>query len=373
MILWDYWTKMNLHDDKSGKQRSACRDKSAVLTGGISVMLGEYRSYGKPIASVAVIFFFMDLYGLFIGTLPKIGLNILIWISFSAILFLPRTWWTRTRLWIGLCSLMIECAAGLFLYQEIKLVYFLGILIFATVVRLSLSKSPFPTMLAMFVTALLYARFGREDLFSIISFILFAIAFYFNIRSRMQRNEMYELNKRHLAELQKAYDQLEEASATAMQYAVLDERTRIAREIHDAVGHSLTSLIVQIQALRYMVHKDPVQAEGTLDGMLAEARQGLHDIRSSVYDLADDRSKSGIIPLKALLSRMETSASIRYTFRDDLDGAEVNFELYGTLFRVLQEAITNVVRHSEATQLDVSLKRQAGIYITRFRNLTALK
>ncbi|MDQ0888161.1 hypothetical protein QFZ81_003249 [Paenibacillus sp. V4I9] len=71
-----------------------------------------------------------------------------------------------------------------------------------------------------------------------------------------------------------------------------------------------------------MVHKDPVQAEGTLDGMLAEARQGLHDIRSSVYDLADDRSKSGIIPLKALLSRMETSASIRYTFRDDLDGAQ---------------------------------------------------
>jgi signal transduction histidine kinase len=122
-------------------------------------------------------------------------------------------------------------------------------------------------MSVMFVTATLYIQFGFKDLFSFISFALFSVVLYLNIRSRMQRNEMFELNKRHLAELQEAYDQLQEASVKVMQYAVLEERTRIARDIHDAVGHSLTSLIVQMQALRYMIKKDPAQAEQSLEGI----------------------------------------------------------------------------------------------------------
>jgi signal transduction histidine kinase len=164
------------------------------------------------------------------------------------ILFFPRSWWTRTLL--AACVIMIESAAGLIGYQEMKLVYFLAILIFASTIHLTLSKSPVPPMAVMFVTAGLYIRFGREDLFNFVSFVFLSVVLYLNIRSRIQRNEIYELNERHLAELQEAYDQLQEASVTAMQYAVLEERGRIAREIHDAVGHSLTSLIVQMQALR---------------------------------------------------------------------------------------------------------------------------
>lgn len=342
--------------------------KMRRLTGGMRVAQSDYRSYGKPLASAAVIFFVMTVNGLFIGPLAKIGLNILIWASFSAVMFFPKSWWTRKRIWTAACVLMIETAAGLVLYREMKLIYFVAILMLAAAIRLSLSKSPIPAIAVMLVTAALYTRFGREDLFSIISFVLLAIAIYLGIRSRMQRNEMYELNKRHLAELQEAYEELQEASVTAMQYAVLEERTRIAGEIHDAVGHSLTSLIVQMQALRYMIKNDPAQAEQSLEEMLAVARQGLHDIRFSVHSLADDRSKSGVAPLKALLSRMEASASIRYTFHTDVDEEDVPVHVYGALFRVLQEAITNIIRHSRATQVDVSLAKEPGHIKMRIRD-----
>jgi signal transduction histidine kinase len=191
---------------------------------------------------------------------------------------------------------------------------------------------------------------------------------YVTVRNRIQRNQIFEENKRHLMELQEAYDQLQEASATAMQYAVLEERARIARDIHDAVGHSLTSLIVQMQALRYMMANDSAQAERSLDLMLGVARQGLQDIRTSVHSLAEDRSGSGITSFKALLSRMEATASIRYTFHTEVTDDELDTEMNGILFRVLQEAITNVIRHSGASEVEVGLSKEGGFIVMRIRD-----
>jgi signal transduction histidine kinase len=324
--------------------------------------------YKNQLVSTVMIFILMYVNGLFAGPYLKIILNIVIWLSFSTILFFPKSWWTKKRLVIAVGILIFESIVGMVWYHEINQVYFLAILILAITIRLSLAKSPIPVMVVMFVIAMLYTKFGHENLFRFISFAILAIVLYLNVRNRMQRNEMYELNKQQLKDLQVAYDQLQEASVTAMQYAVLEERTRIAREIHDAIGHSLTSLIVQMQALRYMIQKDPIQSEKSLEEMLVVARLGLQEIRTSVHSLADDRSKSGITPLKALLSRMEASASIRYTFQSELKDDELTPDVSGILFRVLQEAITNVIRHSEATFVDVSLKKERNRIIIQIQD-----
>jgi signal transduction histidine kinase len=310
----------------------------------------------------------MEINRLFSGELPKVGLNIVIWTTFSGILFIPKAWWTRTKLAVAAGLLLFEAAAGVVLFQEIKLLYVAAIFILAAAIHFSLPKSPLPAMAAMFVTALLYMRFGREDLFNLLSFIVLAVVLYFNIRSRLQRDEMFELNKRHLAELQEAYDQLQDASDNAMKYAVLEERTRIAREIHDAVGHSLTSIIVQMQAMRYMIRNDSVRAERSLEGALAAARQGLQDIRTSVHSLADDRSISGVMPIKALLSRTEETSSVRFSFLNHLQDEDMNVNVFEVWYRVLQEAITNILRHSQATQVEVSLYREAGNAVMRIRD-----
>ncbi|WP_282935215.1 sensor histidine kinase [Paenibacillus sp. RC67] len=318
----------------------------------------KYYLYGRPAAGSAFLFFLMEFNHFFHGPPVQVGLNVVLWATYTCILFFPRASWTKRRLVIAMSILLLEAAIGVIWFQEINLVYIIAIILFVSAIRFSFAKIQTPAILVICVTAALYVRFGSDDIFNIISFVVFAIVLYFFIRSRRQRNEMYELNKKHLEELQSAYNQLHQASATAMQYAVLEERTRIARDIHDAVGHSLTSLIVQIQALRYMVKEDPARASRSLDEMLAVARQGLQDIRTSVHALADNRSTPGITALKSLLARMEASASIPYTFHTDLNDGEVNAEAYETLFRVLQEAITNVIRHSRATLVEVSLIKQ---------------
>jgi signal transduction histidine kinase len=328
----------------------------------------DYDSFSRVLIGVLFIGYLMISERLFQGSTIKIGLSVLFWISSSVIMLSPKSWWTRKRIWMATFVIALETAIGFVLYQETRLLYFFAVVILALSFRLSMSKTSLPAIVALFVTAALYMRFGHGDLFSLLSFVLLAAALYITVRNRIQRNQMFEENKRHLIELQEAYDQLQEASSTAMQYAVLEERARIARDIHDAVGHSLTSLIVQMQALRYMMANDPMQAGRSLDVMLEVARQGLQDIRASVHSLAEDRSSSGITSFKALLSRMEATASIRSTFHAQVTDDELDSEMNGIFFRVLQEAITNVIRHSGASEVEVGLSKEKGFIVMRIRD-----
>ncbi|MEK3720633.1 sensor histidine kinase [Paenibacillus sp. FSL H8-0034] len=328
----------------------------------------DYRAYGRPLASIAVFVFLMVANRPWEDLLPQAGLNIAVWASFAFILFIPKAWWTRARIAIACSLLAIECVIDIVWFHEMKLLYFCAILLLAVVIRMSFSKITASALILMILTTVLYIRFGRYDVFSLLSFVTMASVLYLFIRSRIQRNEIHEMNKRHLAELQDAYEQLHTASATTIQNVVLEERTRIARDIHDAVGHSLTSLIVQMQALRYMMKENPDEARQSLEGMLAVARQGLQDIRSSVHALADNRTVPGITVLKSLLSRMEASASIRFSLQMDVNDEEVTVETFETLFRVLQEAITNVIRHSQATMLKVTIDKETETVTMRIRD-----
>lgn len=314
--------------------------------------------YGRILSIAAVLLFLLDRQQLFSDPPEKIMLHLMIWITFTSILLIRRSWWTVTRAVLAASLISAECLIGILWFHEIKMLYFLVILLFAWAMRLTASKAYVPLIIAMVVSAGLYIRFGEKDVFDFLSFVLLGLVLYFFIRSRMERRRIHELNERHLKELQEAYEQLQDASATAMQYAVLEERARIARDIHDAVGHSLTSLIVQMQALRYMIKQDPVHAGETLEEMLSVARQGLQNIRESVHALAGDLSFSGMTAMKSLLIRMEATASISYNFQADINDEDLPTETYETLFRVLQESVTNVIRHSNATQVEVNLSRE---------------
>jgi signal transduction histidine kinase len=295
-------------------------------------------------------------------------LNVLIAATYAS-RFILRDFWRSRRMsltFIGLITL--ETAAGILWYDEKELIYCYAIVVLSTVVRLTFAEPRVPLLATMILIAGTYTALGNVDVISFVSFTVISVFFYINVRSRRQRDSMYEQNKRHLVELQEAYAHLQEASVMSMQNAILDERTRIARDIHDAVGHSLTSLIVQMQAMRYMIRKDPAQAEQSLEGMITVARQGLNDIRSSVHALADDRSVSGLLPLTTLLARMESTTEISYSFHTELNDDDATVTDCALLYSVLQEAITNIIRHSGATHVDVNLYWEAEYVVLRIRD-----
>ncbi|MDR3643538.1 MAG: histidine kinase [Clostridia bacterium] len=137
--------------------------------------------------------------------------------------------------------------------------------------------------------------------------------------------------------------------------ATLRERNRIAREIHDSVGHLLTSSILQIGALLATCRDEPLRENlRTLQGTLTK---GMDSIRNSIHNLYDES-----IDLDSEVQTLVKEFSFcPVTLRCEIGGSPSR-EIKYTLIAVLKEALSNVAHHSNATHLDVTLREHPGFY-----------
>lgn len=166
------------------------------------------------------------------------------------------------------------------------------------------------------------------------------------------------------AELAAAHTQLQEYSAQVEEIAAIRERNRIAREIHDTLGHSLTILAVQLEtATQYEARGDP-----GLHEELREARRVasacLTDVRHSVEALRPDEASDGSLQERLRRLAAEFAATSRETaITLDLDEAThfLSPDLSMTLYRCAQEALTNIRKHARATKVLLYLGTSAEL------------
>jgi signal transduction histidine kinase len=156
-------------------------------------------------------------------------------------------------------------------------------------------------------------------------------------------------------QLHKAHLELEEASERSLRYAVLEERSRIAADIHDSIGHGLTSVIVQLQALPYMVEASPDEADTALRNVTEIARSCLQDVRSVVHEMGPTQHNFNLYELQKLTQNFSELHELPVSFEASIYEDITPDQIY-TLYRILQEALTNVLRHAKATKASVSLK-----------------
>jgi len=134
----------------------------------------------------------------------------------------------------------------------------------------------------------------------------------------------------------------------------LDERTRIAREIHDVLAHSLGALGIQIQAARSTLHKDPDKASDLLAAAQQMAAEGLVETRRAVHALRADT-----LPLNDELARVSEAYGQRYQVAVSFDtgGAPAALPPDATLalLRVAQEALVNAAKHAAGQGVAVRL------------------
>lgn len=137
--------------------------------------------------------------------------------------------------------------------------------------------------------------------------------------------------------------------------AILNERNRIAREIHDHVGHLLSSSLLQIGALQ------AINQQETLNQPLQDLRetisQGMDNVRNSVHDLHDDA-----LDLKTVLEKLCSEFTFcRITLEYDILHPFENHTYYHIL-AIIKEALHNVTRHSNATVVSLILREQPAFY-----------
>jgi signal transduction histidine kinase len=153
-------------------------------------------------------------------------------------------------------------------------------------------------------------------------------------------------------ELERANGRLHDYAAQVEELATAKERNRIAREIHDSLGHYLTAANVQLEAARtVLAADDPPRALECIDRAQAATREGLADVRRSVTVLrAPLRDAVQALVDECRASGLEAALTVDGTARPL--APRVEFALY----RAVQEALTNVRRHAQAARVEVGLK-----------------
>jgi signal transduction histidine kinase len=158
------------------------------------------------------------------------------------------------------------------------------------------------------------------------------------------------------ARLAEANQKLRQYAAQVEQMATVQERNRLAREIHDGLGHYLTAINIQIKAAQAFVEQNPPQARVALENAQTLAQEALADVRRSISELRSDPSTTSPLPerLKALLEETRaTGLQAELTVEGSL--APLSPQVDFTLFRVAQEGLTNVRKHANASQVNLHL------------------
>ena len=216
---------------------------------------------------------------------------------------------------------------------------------------------------------ILMAYIGAVDLYSgglatlwnnLITFLaglVFVVVFtQLNVEQEKARGEVERLAQ----ELEEANRRLREYAIQAEELATTRERNRLAREIHDGVGHYLTTVFMQIQAAEATLEGDRPRAMDALDKAKKMTQAALTDVRRSVASLRSPLEQSG--PLPEMLANLVNNCRapglhIGYKINGSPRPLSPQVEL--TCFRTAQEGLNNIQKHAHANQASVDLDYSA--------------
>jgi signal transduction histidine kinase len=171
---------------------------------------------------------------------------------------------------------------------------------------------------------------------------------------KAERERALERVQRGQAKLESAYEGIR-SLATRLESAEEQERRRISHELHDELGQRLTAAKLNLQMLRQAEGAGPTaeglgEAVGMIDGMIDQVRDISLSLRPPLLD------EAGLVPalehyLQTVAARSGTA--IEFELLRELRSAPP--EVSGVVFRVVQEAVNNALRHADANRIDVRL------------------
>jgi len=189
------------------------------------------------------------------------------------------------------------------------------------------------------------------DIINLLFFILFLMIY---IANEVQENERMT---QELIVVHQVNHELENYAAVSEKIAEDKERKRLAREIHDTLGHALTGIAAGVDACIAMIDINPEATKKQLMVISKVVRQGIVDVRNSLNKLRpgalEQHGFKGAIEnmIEEFTSVSDLTISLDYR----LDKVDFENTKEDILFRVIQESVTNAVRHGDATHIDISL------------------
>ncbi len=156
-------------------------------------------------------------------------------------------------------------------------------------------------------------------------------------------------------ELENANQRLREYALQAEELAITRERNRLAREIHDSLGHHLTAINIQIRAAQAVLEQDIQKAVDLLNKAEAQTQRALHDVRQSVAALRAPLAEGPLLPQIQQILDAGNSSGIKTSLNIIGTPHSVSPQVALTLLRAVQEGLNNTLKHARATEFRVTL------------------
>ncbi|MGA2479262.1 MAG: sensor histidine kinase [Spirochaetia bacterium] len=172
------------------------------------------------------------------------------------------------------------------------------------------------------------------------------------------------------AESQQLLEELTSAQGRLRDLAIIEERQRLAREMHDAVGHRLTAAAVLLEGAARLIQTEPARATQMVETSRAQVRQGLDELRAAVGALHAEANVSQTLSdvLAALVEVFAQGAESKVALDIQPGMAEPDSDRKLVIVRTAQEALTNVRKHAAATRVELVLRVEENAYVLTCRD-----
>jgi signal transduction histidine kinase len=263
-------------------------------------------------------------------------------------------------------SILLEIGTIVYIYYLFGGVCYL--ILFSTLIDIYMKLSNESKYLS-FITAiaLIYCLYSLDSFLWQIVIIIFFIVFNLflmevkrELNMRVNTETLYDELRRKNYELEAARSRILEYSRQVEHIAQLEERNRISRELHDTIGHNLTGVLLQIDAALNIMEVDQDKAKELLNNVYKNMNSSIETVRKTVQKIRPKTYKSREVNLKQLINDFKKNT-----------GLEINFEICGnvypllpsieiTIYRNIQEALTNAVRHGYAKNIKIQISYSIG-------------
>ena len=203
--------------------------------------------------------------------------------------------------------------------------------------------------------------FGKNFLYSL-NIVVFMISLLFYILSAITERHRIEEELRMASQ---ANRELNSYLALSEKIAEDRERKRIAREIHDTLGHSLTGISAGIDAVKVLVDIDTNRAKEQLNNVSVVVRDGIRDVRGSLNKMRPGALENNTLKeaLIKIIREYEAISNLEIHLRYEWDNIDLDIAKEDIVFRVIQESITNSVRHGHAKTIWIELLEEEEAYV----------
>lgn len=206
------------------------------------------------------------------------------------------------------------------------------------------------------------------NVLGIITFAILAVYMKEEEGKKVEAQELYDQLRVSEEKLGKAYEELAMYANTVEELTLLRERTRVSRELHDSIGHALSALHIQLKAIKTLMKKAPEQAEQMLEMNIAYTHKTLEDVRETVRQLRprEFEGMEGIFTIEEMVNTYKKMTGVDIRFILSKEKGVMSSDQSHHLYRIIQEALSNAVRHGKAKHIQISIqfhKKDLYVYI----------